>query len=95
MFPELYVAMYDAARAGDLLRVRQLQQFVMQISTSIYTVGKHGSSYLKGLKCALSLLGIINDDFVASPFYKFNEPEREKIRQALAALPVENGKLKI
>lgn len=95
MFPELYVAMYDAARSGDLTRVRQLQQYIMQISTSIYTVGKHGSSYLKGLKCALSLLGIINDDFVASPFYKFNEPEREKIRQALAALPIENGKLKI
>jgi 4-hydroxy-tetrahydrodipicolinate synthase len=87
MFPKLYVGMYDAARQGDLQRVRQLQQYIMQISTSIYTVGRHGSSYLKGLKCALSLLGIINDDFVASPFYKFNEPEREKIRQALAALP--------
>ena len=93
MFPELYVAMYDAARGGDLTRVRQLQQYIMQISTSIYTVGKHGSSYLKGLKCALSLLGIINDDFVASPFYKFDAPERDRIRQALAALPLENGKL--
>ena len=62
-------------------------------STTIYTVGKHGSSYLKGLKCALSLLGIINDDFVASPFYKFEAPEREKIRQALDALPIKNGKL--
>ena len=87
MFPKLYVAMYDAARSGDLVRVRQLQQVIMQISTSIYTVGKHGSSYLKGLKCALSLLGIINDDFVASPFYKFDAPERDRIRQALAALP--------
>nr|MCR4584021.1 dihydrodipicolinate synthase family protein [Prevotella sp.] len=93
MFPELYVAMYDAARHGDLQRVRELQQYVMQISTTIYTVGRHGSSYLKGLKCALSLLGIINDDFVASPFYKFNAPEREKIRQALEALPVEIKKL--
>ncbi len=89
MFPELYVAMYDAARSGDLQRVRQLQQYIMQISTTIYTVGRHGSSYLKGLKCALSLLGILNDDFVASPFYKFNAPEREKIRQALDALPGE------
>ncbi len=95
MFPELYVAMYDAARAHDIERVLQLQKYIMQISTSIYTVGKHGSSYLKGLKCALSLLGIINDDFVASPFYKFEDPEREKIRQALSALPIENGKLKI
>jgi len=93
MFPKLYVAMYDAARSGDLVRVRQLQQFIMQISTSIYTVGKHGSSYLKGLKCALSLLGIINNDFVASPFYKFEAPERDRIRQALAALPIINGKL--
>lgn len=93
MFPELYVAMYDAARSGDLVRVRQLQRFIMQISTSIYTVGKHGSSYLKGLKCALSLLGVINDDFVASPFYKFETPERDRIRQALAALPIINGKL--
>ena len=93
MFPELYVAMYEAARSGDLQHVRQLQHYIMQISTTIYTVGKHGSSYLKGLKCALSLLGIINDDFVASPFYKFDAPEREKIRMALAALPLENGKL--
>ncbi len=95
MFPELYVGMYNAAKAGDLKRVRELQQYIMQISTSIYTVGKHGSSYLKGLKCALSLLGVIKSDFVASPFYKFDEPEREKIRQALAALPIENGKLMI
>ena len=71
----------------------RLQQLIMQISTTIYTVGRHGSSYLKGLKCALSLLGIINDDFVASPFYKFEAPEREKIRQALDALPIKNGKL--
>ena len=41
------------------------------------------------------LLGIIDDDFVASPFYKFNEPEREKIRQALAALPLVNGKINL
>ena len=93
MFPELYVAMYEAASQRDINRVLQLQQYIMQISTSIYTVGKHGSSYLKGLKCALSLLGIINDDFVASPFYKFEETERDKIRLALAALPIKDGKL--
>ena len=89
MFPRLYVAMYEAAHSGDFMRVRQLQQTIMQISTTIYTIGSHGSAYLKGLKCALQLLGIIDDDFVASPFYKFNAPEREKVRQALAALPKE------
>ncbi len=93
MFPELYVSMYNAAKAGNLAEVKRLQQFIMQISVSVYTVGQHGSSYLKGLKCALSLLGIIDDDFVAAPFNKFNEPERDKVRQALAALPIKNGKL--
>lgn len=93
MFPELYVALYNAAKAGNLDEVRRLQQFVMQISTSIYTVGKHGSSYLKGLKCACSLLGVIKDDFVAAPFHKFNAPERDRIAEALSRLPIENGKL--
>jgi dihydrodipicolinate synthase/N-acetylneuraminate lyase len=93
MFPELYVSMYKAAKNGNIHEVLRLQNLIMQISSSIYTVGKHNSSYLKGLKCALNLLGIINDDFVASPFYKFNSPERDKIKSALEKLPIENGKL--
>jgi dihydrodipicolinate synthase/N-acetylneuraminate lyase len=44
MFPELYVAMYDAARQGDIQRMRHLQQYIMQISSSIYSIGQHGSS---------------------------------------------------
>ena len=39
----------------------------MQISTTIYNVGQYGSSYLKGLKCALSIMGICGD-FMAEPF---------------------------
>lgn len=93
MFPQLYVAMYDAAKARDVQEVWRLQQIIMQISSTIYTVGQHGSSYLKGLKCACSLLGIIKDDFVAAPFRKFREPERRKIQEALDRLPIENGKL--
>lgn len=85
--------MYNAAKAQNVAEVWRLQQLIMQISTSIYSVGKHGSSYLKGLKCACSLLGVIKDDFVAAPFHKFNEPERRKIQEALDRLPIENGKL--
>lgn len=93
MFPELYVAMYNAAKDGNVKEVWRLQQIIMQISTSIYCIGKHGSSYLKGLKCACSLLGIINDDFVAPPFHKFLEPERRKVQEALDKLPIYNGKI--
>lgn len=85
MFPRLYVDLYNAAVAENIKEVRRLQKIVMQISTTIYTVGKYGSSYLKGVKCALSLLGVCNDH-LAAPFYKFEEPEREKIRKALEAL---------
>lgn len=89
MFPELYVSLYNAAAAGDLAEVRRLQQIVMQISTTIYTVGKYGSSYLKGVKCTLGLLGVCSDH-LAAPFRKFEAPERERIKQALAALSVYN-----
>ena len=85
MFPELYVEMFNAAEAGDLKRVRELQRRIMQISGSIYTVGKYGSSYLKGVKCSLSLLGIC-DDYLSWPYRKFRAEERAKIRQALEAL---------
>ncbi len=85
IFPELYVSMYDAACAHDVLRLRALQRRVMQISTSIYTVGKYGSSYLKGVKCALSLLGVCND-YLSYPYRKFRAEERIRIRQALEAL---------
>lgn len=87
LFPELYVAMYDAACKHDIARVRELQHRIMQISTSIYTVGKYGSSYLKGVKCALSLLGIC-DDYLSYPYRKFRTEERNRIRQALEALGV-------
>ncbi len=85
MFPELYVAMYEAAKTGDVVRVRELQRRIMQISVSIYTMGKYGSSYLKGVKCALSLLGIC-DDYISWPYRHFRAEERAKIREALEAL---------
>lgn len=85
MFPELYVAMYEAAKANDVARVRELQRRIMQISVSIYTVGKYGSSYLKGVKCALSLLGIC-DDYISWPYRNFRTEERNRIREALEAL---------
>ena len=69
----------------DIARVREIQRRIMQISTSVYTVGKYGSSYLKGVKCALSLLGVC-DDYLSYPYRKFRTEERARIRQALEAL---------
>ena len=85
MFPKLYVELYNAAVAKDVNKVRELHAKVMQISSTIYTVGSYGSSYLKGVKAGLSVLGICND-FLAAPFNKFDEAHKEKIRLAIENL---------
>jgi dihydrodipicolinate synthase/N-acetylneuraminate lyase len=85
MFPKLYVSLYNASVNRDYDTIFRLQQKVMQISTTIYKVGHHGSSYLKGLKSALSIMGICND-FMAEPFHRFRDPERLKINQLLEEL---------
>ncbi len=83
--PRLYVDVYEAARDRDLERLRPLQERVVHLFNRIYTVGRHGSSYLKGVKCALSCLGIC-DDFMAEPFHRFRDAEREQTRQHLIDL---------
>ena len=87
LFPSLYVQLYNAALQGDLDQVKPLHQQVMRISTGLYGVGHFSSSYLKGLKCALSIKGICND-FMAEPFHRFREPERQRIEAILGVLDV-------
>lgn len=82
IFPKLYVDLYNAAVAGNIATVRKLQEKVMQISRSIYIQGKYGSSYLKGVKCALGILGICSD-YLASPFNKFDGEYKKNIEKAL------------
>ena len=51
----------------------------------IYGVGHHNSSFVKGVKCALSLMGICSDT-LAAPRKPFNAKDRELIRQRLVEL---------
>lgn len=85
LHPQLYVRMYEAAAAQDLQRTRELHAEVMRLAGSIYTVGRHKSAIIKGIKCGLSLLGIC-DDQMAEPFQRFHEPERALIRERLTGL---------
>lgn len=87
MFPKLYVDLYNAAKSNDIDEVKRLHAIVMQISASIYNVGNYGSSYLKGLKCALNVLGICND-YLAAPFSKFQSEQRGKIEKALGQIKI-------
>lgn len=90
-FPQLYVDLYSAAAARDLEQVWRLQKRVMQISSTIYRVNGGASAYLRGLKCAVSLMGICAD-FMAEPFHSFSPEERQQVRKhmlRLGLLPLE------
>ncbi len=87
ILPRLYVDLYEAALAKDLPRVETLHHKVVQINATLYRVGQYASSYLKGIKCALSCLDICSD-FVAEPFHRYREPEREIVRRCVAELGI-------
>ena len=78
LFPELYVNLYNAAKKGDIDEVRKLQAKVMRISSTLYTIGGNSSSYLKGVKGSLAILGICSD-FVASPLSKYFGKQKEEL----------------
>jgi 4-hydroxy-tetrahydrodipicolinate synthase len=82
LFPELYMELYEAAVARDYDRIKILQERVLMVSSHIYRVGRFSSSYIKGLKCALSVMGIC-DDYMTDPFHRFRKQERDKIEEAL------------
>ena len=85
LFPRTFVDLYEAAVAKDVDRVRALQERVMRVSSLIYGVGHHNSSFVKGVKCALSLMGICSDT-LAAPREPFNAADRELVRRRLVEL---------
>lgn len=87
LVPRLYVDLYNAAVAKDMTKLAALQEKVMKIGSTIYSVGRYKSSYLKGLKCALSCMGICND-FLAEPFRRFRKAERDLVHQYVQDLGI-------
>lgn len=87
LFPEIYVSLYNAAVNKDFDKIPKLQEQVLNISLSLYNIGKYASSYIKGIKTALNLMGVCSD-YMSEPFHKFKEAEREVIRKELQNLGV-------
>jgi dihydrodipicolinate synthase/N-acetylneuraminate lyase len=85
IFPRLYVGTYEAARDGNLPKAREGHNRIRRLSERLYHVGQHPSTVIKGMKSALSCIGICND-FMAEPFSRFRKPERDRIRAALEEL---------
>lgn len=90
LFPQLYVQLCAAHESGDVERAQSLQDLIRRVGNSIYRVGAHSSSIIKGIKCALSCLGVC-DDFMGEPFHRFHPPQRQLIESRLADLRNDPG----
>jgi dihydrodipicolinate synthase/N-acetylneuraminate lyase len=82
LFPKIYVKLYEAFSVGDLTQAQELQKLIQRIGASLYRVGKHPSTIIKGIKCTLACLEIC-DDFMAEPFHRFRSAERELLQSRL------------
>ena len=94
LFPKLYSALCAAWQTGDPARAKELQGRIQHVSDSLYRIGRHSSSIIKGIKCALRCLGVC-DDFMAEPFHRFRADERAVVQQRVAEIEAELAKLKL
>ena len=92
LWPAAFKKMYLAARAGDLETVRKIQRFTTLSSYLIYGLGQGQIGFLKGVKAALSEMGLVRN-VLSAPFKPFAGAERAKVRKALAVLRREYARL--
>ena len=85
VYPEVFVNIFNTAAAKDISKTLELQNRMIAISNELYHIGRFGSSYIKGIKTALSLKGLCGEA-LAQPFNRFLEPEKEKVKKAIEKL---------
>ena len=90
LWPAQFKAMYLAAKAGDVEKVRRLQRFTTMSSYLLYGLGQGQIGFLKGVKCALAEMGLIKN-VLAAPFTPFNGTDRRKVKAALKKLYAEKA----
>lgn len=84
LWPSLFIRMYDAAKANDIQRMRELQMRI-DLLGKIYRVVENGGRVVRGLKCALHYRGLCSG-IVAQPFTEPDPEEQKKIFQIVDEL---------
>ena len=82
LFPRLFVSLYNSALNGNLAEAANLQQKVREVGELLYGIGEPESSYIRGLKLGLDLMGICSST-LAMPFAGADPARHEKLRKAL------------
>lgn len=85
LWPKQFKAMYLAAKAGDLAQVAKLQKFTTMSSYLLYGLGQGQIGFLKGVKAALTEMGLIKN-VLAAPFSPFDGKELASVRKAIKTL---------
>jgi len=84
LFPRLYVDLYQAATQGATEQARSLQAVVHRVSAAIYSCTGEATAYLRGLKCAMSVMGLCQEVF-AEPLAPLPPAARAEISAFLGA----------
>jgi 4-hydroxy-tetrahydrodipicolinate synthase len=87
VWPRLFVALYEAAAAHDVSRTTALQRLALQLDNAVYRSAQHPANPLRGLKCALSILGICSAD-LSLPLRPYSREEREQVEKYLQGVDV-------
>jgi 4-hydroxy-tetrahydrodipicolinate synthase len=90
VWPKLYSGIYEAAVARDVERTTELHRRVVQFNSAIYRSAAHSVNPLRGLKCALSILGICSDH-VTPPLRPYSREERAKVEKYLGGVDPFSG----
>lgn len=88
IFPKLFVELYEASCAKDLEKIKRLRQSVIKIHSTLYNIGSTSTKSIRAIKCALSIQGICSD-YMAQPLSRYDEKNREKIREYLGQFEYE------
>jgi len=78
LFPKLYVALYEAFEKKEYDAVKKFQETILFLSNNLYQHGTYQSSYLKGLKAAMSFEGLCEDNF-APPIFPYSPSEKSTL----------------
>lgn len=87
VWPRLFVALYEAAAAHDVKRVAALHQLAVRFDREIYRSADYGANPVRGLKCALALLGICGAHLTL-PLRPYSSSESGRVQEYLRGVDV-------
>jgi dihydrodipicolinate synthase/N-acetylneuraminate lyase len=82
--PRLLVDVYESATSGDDEQVKILQESLRELG-SIYQFGEYAAGTIRGIKCALEIMGICSGR-MADPHRMCDESQRKFVEQQLVKL---------